>query len=82
MWSKYQLSGAVRVVVPFSAPFVEELKAHKSQFESELSQVVSVAGAAARSDINYTKVELTFYTERGQPEKRLRMLLEAYKVKA
>ena len=58
---KYQLSGGVRVVVPLSAPFFEEPKAHKPQFESELSQVVSVAGDAARSEINYTKLELTLY---------------------
>jgi len=55
------LSGGVRVVVPLSAPFFQEPKVHKPQFESELSQVVSVAGAAARSEINYTKLELTLY---------------------
>jgi hypothetical protein len=58
---KYQLSGAVRMVVPLGASFFEEPKAHKSQFESELSQVVSVAGDTARSNINYTKLELTWY---------------------
>jgi hypothetical protein len=58
---KYQLSAAVRMIVPLTVPLFAEPKAHKSQFESEIQQVNSVAGDPDRKDINYTKFELTLY---------------------
>jgi hypothetical protein len=63
---KYQLSGGIRMVVPFTLP-VAQPKDHKAQFETELSQTVSVAGDEGRQDVNYTKFEFTFYDVwRGQ----------------
>ena len=57
---KYQLNGGIRMIVPFALP-VAQPKAHKTQFEIEASQTVSVAGDESRNDVNYTKLELTFY---------------------
>jgi hypothetical protein len=57
---KYQLNGGIRMIVPFTLP-VAQPKNHKAQFETEVSQTVSVAGDESRKDINYTKLEFTFY---------------------
>lgn len=57
---KYQLSGGIRMIVPLTLP-VARPKDHKAQFETEVSQTVSVAGDENRKDINYTKLEFTFY---------------------
>jgi hypothetical protein len=57
---KYQLSGGIRMIAPFDLPAARP-KDHKAQFEIEASQTVSIAGDEARKDINYTKLELTFY---------------------
>lgn len=57
---KYQLSAGIRMISPFELP-VTRPKEHKAQFEVEVSQTVSVAGDEARKDINYTKLEFTFY---------------------
>ena len=57
---KYQLSGGIRMIAPFTLP-VAQPKEHKAQFEIEASQTVSVAGDESRNDVNYTKLELTFY---------------------
>ena len=57
---KYQLSAGIRMVVPFTFPAVTSDN-HKTQFETEVSQSVSVAGDDTRKDINYTKFEFTFY---------------------
>jgi len=63
---KYQLSGGIRMVVPFTLPIANS-KEHKAQFETEVSQTVSVAGDESRNDVNYSKLELTFYNVwRGQ----------------
>ncbi len=57
---KYQLNGGIRMIVPFALP-VAHPKEHKSQFETEVSQIVSIAGDESRKDVNYTKFEFTFY---------------------
>lgn len=57
---KYQLNGGIRMIVPFTLPIAQP-KEHKAQFETELSQTVSVAGDESRKDVNYTKFEFTFY---------------------
>lgn len=57
---KYQLNGGIRMIVPFALP-VAQPKEHKAQFEMEMSQTVSVAGDESRKDVNYTKLEFTFY---------------------
>lgn len=57
---KYQLNGGIRMIIPFALP-VARSKDHKAQFETEVSQTVSVAGDDNRNDINYTKLEFTFY---------------------
>ena len=63
---KYQLSGGIRMVIPFALPIANS-KDHKAQFETEVSQTVSVAGDEARNDVNYSKLEFTFYNVwRGQ----------------
>ena len=63
---KYQLSGGIRMIVPFTLP-VANPKDHKTQFETEIAQTVSVAGDESRNDVNYTKLEFTFYNVwRGQ----------------
>lgn len=63
---KYQLNGGIRMIVPLALP-VERQKDHKAQFETEVSQAISVTGDESRKDINYTKLEFTFYNVwRGQ----------------
>lgn len=57
---KYQLSGGIRMIAPLDLP-VARPKDHKAQFETEVQQVVSVAGDSGSKDINYTKLEFTFY---------------------
>lgn len=57
---KYQLNGGIRMIMPVSLP-VAHPKEHKAQFETEISQTVSIAGDDNRKDINYTKFEFTFY---------------------
>jgi hypothetical protein len=57
---KYQLNGGIRMIVPLTLP-VARPKDHKAQFETEVSQTVSIAGDASRKDVNYTKLEFTFY---------------------
>jgi hypothetical protein len=57
---KYQLSGGIRMIVPVALP-VARPGDHKAQFETEVSQSVSVAGDENRKDVNYTKFEFTFY---------------------
>lgn len=57
---KYQLNGGIRMIVPFPLP-VARPKDHKAQFETEVSQTVSFAGDESRKDVNYTKLEFTFY---------------------
>lgn len=55
---KYQLGAAVRMLAPMQVPFLEAT-AHRTVFEAQLQQVVSVAGDPERKDINVTKIELT-----------------------
>jgi len=57
---KYQLNGGIRIIAPFTLP-VAQPKEHKAQFEAEVSQTVSISGDESRKDINYTKLEFTFY---------------------
>ena len=57
---KYQLGLGIRMLVPFKAP-VSGAEAHAMRFEAEVSQTTSFLGDAARADVNYTKLELTFY---------------------
>ena len=57
---KYQLGAALRMLAPIEAPFLDPA-AHRTVFEAQVQQVVSVAGDADRKDINVTKIELTLY---------------------
>jgi hypothetical protein len=57
---KVQLSAGLRMITPVVLPFVAPA-AHDARFEAELEQVTSVAGDAARADINYTKLELSVF---------------------
>jgi hypothetical protein len=57
---KYQLGLGVRMLAPFRAP-VSDAAAHAMRFEAEASRTTSFLGDAARADVNYTKLELTFY---------------------
>jgi hypothetical protein len=54
---KVQLGAALRMLGPVRLPFLDA--AHRSQWEVQLQQVVSVAGDEERKDINTTKIELT-----------------------
>jgi hypothetical protein len=54
---KVQLSAAQRMVGPAPLPFLDA--SHRTAFEVQLQQVVSIAGDDARKDINVTKIELT-----------------------
>jgi hypothetical protein len=57
---KVQLSAGLRLLAPVVLPF-ETPAAHDSRFEVEVEQVASIAGDAARPDINYTKLELSVF---------------------
>jgi len=54
---KLQIGAALRMVGPAHLPFLDA--AHRSAFEVQVQQVVSVAGDEERKDINTTKIELT-----------------------
>jgi hypothetical protein len=54
------VSAALRMLGPARLPF-SDAAAHRSQFEVQLQQVVSVAGDEERKDVNVTKIELTLY---------------------
>jgi hypothetical protein len=54
---KYLLGAGLRMLAPLNAAG----GAHAARFEAELSQTTSFLGDAARADVNYTKLELTFY---------------------
>jgi hypothetical protein len=56
---KVQLSGGIRMLASMPHPFGD--RSHSLRLETELQQVNSVAGDAARKDINYTKLELTLF---------------------
>jgi hypothetical protein len=57
---KVQLSAGMRMLVPVTLPIADP-KPHDARFEVELQQTNSVGGDENRKDINYTKLELTFY---------------------
>lgn len=55
---KLQVGAALRMLAPVRLPFPDP-GAHRSVFEAQVQQVVSVAGDEERKDINVTKIELT-----------------------
>jgi hypothetical protein len=55
---KLQIGAALRMLAPARLPFPDPA-VHRSQFEGQLQQVVSVAGDEERKDVNVTKIELT-----------------------
>ena len=57
---KYQLNEGIKMIAPVTLPLLDRAT-HKSRFEAELEQGNSIAGDPTRSDINYTKLELTLY---------------------
>jgi hypothetical protein len=57
---KYQLSAAARILDRVQLPFWDAA-AHRTAFEIQVQQVVSVAGDEERKDINVTKLEFTLY---------------------
>ncbi len=57
---KYQLSGAARILKRVQPPFLDA-SAHRTAFETQVQQVVSVAGDPDRKDINTTRLEFTLY---------------------
>jgi hypothetical protein len=70
---KYQLGGGVRIVARLQPPFLEAA-AHRTAFETQVQQVVSVAGDEERKDINVTKLEFTLYDIwRGQYTTKLKL---------
>jgi hypothetical protein len=70
---KYQLSAAVRILDRVRVPFLDAA-AHRTAFETQVQQVVSVAGDAERKDINTTKLEFTLYDIwRGKYTTKLRL---------
>ncbi len=48
----------MRMLAPIEVPFLDT-SAHRTGFEAQLQQVVSVAGDPERKDINVTKIEIT-----------------------
>lgn len=57
---KYQLGVGMRMLAPFK-PLLLDAASHATRLEAEVSQTVSLRGDESRADVNYTKLELTFY---------------------
>jgi hypothetical protein len=70
---KYQLGVGLRMIAKVQLP-IADAAAHRSAFESQFQQVVSVAGDPDRKDINTTKLEFTLYDVwRGRYTTRLKL---------